>query len=117
MHCQLQNGHILLKNVLLKPNFQNKGQLYAHCSFYVTMFSLNCFFFFFQFFICGISMHIPILTGVQKGHNSGYKNGHILIKNMLLQINLQVEGKLDAKCYLHIFAFLCKFFFFLVFKM
>ena len=47
MHCQLQNGHILLKNVLLKPNFQNKGQLYAHRSFYVTMFSLHCFFFFF----------------------------------------------------------------------
>ena len=35
-------------------------------------------------------MHIPILTGIQKGHNSGYENDHILLKNVLLQINFQV---------------------------
>ena len=41
-------------------------------------------------------MHIPILTVIQKGHNSSYGKGHILLKNLLLQINFQVEGQLHA---------------------
>ena len=36
--------------------------------------------FFFQSSGRGISMHIFILTGIPKGHISGYKNGHILQK-------------------------------------
>ena len=41
-------------------------------------------------------MHILILTGVQNGQISGWKNGQILIKNVLLELNFQDEGPLYA---------------------
>ena len=47
---------------------------------------------FFQFLGCGISVQIPILTGVQKGHITDSKSGHILLKNVLLKLNFQGEG-------------------------
>ena len=81
-HYLLQNGHIWLKNVLFKLNFQDKGQLYAKFLFYI------------------LSLY------------SGYENVHILLKNVLLQINFQVEGQLYAGCYFHILAIQCKSFLF-----
>ena len=68
-HYSHQNGYILLKTLILKSNFQDDGQLYANCLFYVPLFCLNCLFF--RFFNRGICMHIAVLTGVQKGHNIG----------------------------------------------
>ena len=41
-HQQLKNGHILLKNLLLTPIFQDDGHLYANCLFYVLSFCLKC---------------------------------------------------------------------------
>ena len=71
-HYSLQNGHILLKTLILKLNFQDDGQLYVNCLFYVPLIVLIVLIvFFFQFFSRGICMHIAILTGVQKGHNNG----------------------------------------------
>ena len=37
MHYSLQNGHILLKTLILKLNFQDDGQLYVNCLFYVPL--------------------------------------------------------------------------------
>ena len=37
-------------------------------------------------------MHIPILTGAQKGHIRGLKNGPSLLKNVLLEINFLEKG-------------------------
>ena len=64
VHFRLTNGHILLKNVLLKLNFQVQGHFYANCLFYNFLFCLKCLLF--HFFSRGIRMHIPILIGVQK---------------------------------------------------
>ena len=36
----------------------------------------------FQFLSIGISVHIPIQTGVQTGRSLAQKNGHILLKNV-----------------------------------
>ena len=74
----LQNYHILPKNVIFKPNFWDKGHFYANFLFYIISFCLKCLLL--QSFFIGKRMHIPILTGVQKGHNSGQENDHILLK-------------------------------------
>ena len=58
-------------------------------------------------------MYIPIITVVQNGHNSGgLGKGHILLKNVLWQINFQVEGQLYVICCLHIITFQYKSFHF-----
>ena len=41
-------------------------------------------------------MQVPILVGIPKRHNSSYKNGHILRKNVLLKPNFQDEAHLGA---------------------
>ena len=68
-HYRLKNGYILLKNVLLKPSFQDESQLHGNCLFYILYFCLK--FLLFHFFSCGIRMHISILIEFQKGHISG----------------------------------------------
>ena len=39
-------------------------------------------------------MQLPILTGVQKGRISGWKNVHTLLKSVVLKLNFQDEGHL-----------------------
>ena len=68
-HYLLKNGHILLRKVLLKLNFQDKIHLYVNYLFYILSLCLKCLLF--QFLSRGIPMHASILTGVQKGHISG----------------------------------------------
>ena len=41
-----KNSHNLLKNILFQLNFQNEGNLYANCLFYVLSFYVACLFFF-----------------------------------------------------------------------
>ena len=99
----LKNGHIFLKNVLLTLNFQGESHLYANCLCYIFSISLTCLLF--KFLSRVICLHIPILTGVRKGHNSGRKISHILLKNVLLKLNFQGKGRLYANCFFHILAF------------
>ena len=47
-------------------------------------------------------MHIPIPTGVQNVCKTLLKNSHILIKNVLLNINFEDEGHLHAYFLIHI---------------
>ena len=68
-HHLLKNGHILLRKVLLKLNFEAEDHLYANCLSYILSLCLKCLLF--QFVSRGIPMQIFILTGVQKGHVSG----------------------------------------------
>ena len=76
-HYRLKNGHILLKNVFLKLNFQDKSRLYATCLFYILFFPLKCLLS--QFFSRNIRMHISILTGLQNERvGKLQKNPHIL---------------------------------------
>ena len=56
--------------------------------------------FFSQFFSRGIRMHILMLTRVQNGRISCWKNSQNLIKNVLLEVNFQDEGPLYANSYL-----------------
>ena len=56
------------KKVLLRLNFERKGDLYANDFFYFL--DICCKRRLFQFLPCGIRMHIAILTGVQIGHPS-----------------------------------------------
>ena len=49
-----------------------------------------------------LRMHIPILTGNQNGSITCYKNGRILIKNVLFKFNFQNEGHLDANFLIYI---------------
>ena len=84
-----------------------ESNLYANCLFYILSFCLKCFIF--HFFSCGIHTHIPILAGVQNGRISGYKNGHILLKNEPLKLHLQEEGHLHANCLFYILSFYPKF--------
>ena len=51
--------------------FEMKSLVYAKYLFYILTFYRK--FFLFQFFSRGVRMHILILTGVQKGHNSNQK--------------------------------------------
>ena len=81
--------------------------MYANYLFYILSFCLKCFIF--HFFSCGIHTHIPILAGVQNGRISGYKNGHILLKNEPLKLHLQEEGHLHANCLFYILSFYPKF--------
>ena len=67
-HQQLKNGHILLKNLLLTPIFQDDGHLYANCLFYVLSFCLKCLIF--QFLNRDIGTQIAILTGIENGRIS-----------------------------------------------
>ena len=62
----LKNGHIFIKDVLLKLNFQDEGHLRANCLFFILSLCLKSVLS--PYFSCGIRMHISIITGVRKGH-------------------------------------------------
>ena len=126
-----KQGHILLKNVFLKINFEHEGRLYANCLFWYFSFFIKCFFFQFssgdighlydscllyiftigrkwlllQFLGYGIGMKILILKEIQKKHISGWKTGHNLLKNKLFQLNFQNESNLYANCLFYILSF------------
>ena len=68
----------------------------AIACFIFWLFTIDAFFF--QFWGCGIRMHICILTRVQKGRVCSWKQGHILLINVLLKINFEHEGHLYADC-------------------
>ena len=71
-HISFRKGvHNLLKNALLKFNFQHEGDLYAifFVFFSLVLLSMPSF----EFFGCDIRMHIPILTGIAKGRIIGSK--------------------------------------------
>ena len=68
------NCHILLKNGLLKLNFQQEGHVNVIFLIYILTFYSE--FLLFQFFSGG---------GVEKGHISRRKNSHILLKNVVCQ--------------------------------
>ena len=110
MHSVWKNGHILLKNVLLKLNFLDGSYFYGNCLFHILTIYHRCLFF--QFWCCGIRMHICILTSVQKGRIYSWKQGHILLTNVLLKINFEHEGHLYANCLFCVFYFFVKCFFF-----
>ena len=95
------------KNVLLKLNFQCKGCLDAYFLTYILAIYLECVIFY--LFCRGVCIHIPILTQVQKGHISKQKNGHNLLKNVLLKHNFQEETHLYAKCLFDILSVSLKF--------
>ena len=84
----------------MKLSFQDEGHSYANCFFYIRTTYYKCLLF--EFWTRGICMHIPILTGVQKGPISGWKNGHILVKKLLLKRNFEDAGHLSAKCFFFI---------------
>ena len=65
-HERLKKRSQFAKKVLLKLNFERKGDLYANDFFYFL--DICCKRRLFQFLPCGIRMHIAILTGVQIGH-------------------------------------------------
>ena len=53
-------------------------------------------------------MHIPILTGVQIGRVGGCENGQILIKNLLLKLLFQDEGRFYGNFLFYILSIYCK---------
>ena len=82
MHISIRTGvlkrHIgakkwlcFAKKVLLKLNFERKGDLYANDFFYFL--DICCKRRLLQFLPCGIRMHIHLLTRVQNGHINGEK--------------------------------------------
>ena len=82
-----RNGHILIKDLLLKFIFQYESHLYEICLFYIL--SICCKFLLFQFLSCAIRMHILILTGVQNERLSkNAKIAHIL--NIKFSKQLQI---------------------------
>ena len=104
-----QNGHmnrwkncsiLIKKNLLLKLSFQDEGHSYAKCFFYIWTIYHKCLLF--ESWTRGICMHISILIGVQKGPISGWKNGHILVKKLLLKRNFEDAGHLSGKCFFFI---------------
>ena len=77
------------KNILFKLNLSDEGHLNSDFSIYILTLFLDLFP---DFLSRGIHMGIPILTEVQKGHISGKKSPHNLLKNVLLKLYYQHEG-------------------------
>ena len=69
MRYRLKSSHVLLKNILLKINFQVEVTFKSIVCFIFSHFALNCLLF--KFFSRVMRMHITILTGVQKGYIGG----------------------------------------------
>ena len=72
------SAFLLKKMFFLKLLLLDEGHLHANCLFYILTIYPKCHPF--QFFSCGIRMHIPILTGVQNGHISRLKDSVFLAK-------------------------------------
>ena len=71
-HYLLKNGHILLRKVQLKLNFQDEGHLYVNCFFYILfLFVLNA------FFLSSIAVH----TYEHFHPNRSSKKTHWQLKN------------------------------------
>ena len=85
-----KNSYILQKNVVFEALFN----LYGNYLSYILTIYCKCFTF--QFLSRGIRAYIYIITLIQKGHISGYKHGHILLKNVLLKLHFQHEGHVDV---------------------
>ena len=66
-----KGGQNLLKNILLKLNFQHEGYLYSNCLFYILTIYRKCLLF--QFLSCSIRMDISIPEEVQNGCITGWK--------------------------------------------
>ena len=77
-------GIFFWKLFLLKVHFQDGGQLYAHCLFYILIIWRK--FLPFYFLNRGIGIYIPILTGIQNGYLTTWKIGDIFRKNIVLQV-------------------------------
>ena len=56
----------------------DEGHLHANCLFYILTIYLKCLLF--KFFTDDIRIHIPILTGVQNGHRSLWKQSYFAKK-------------------------------------
>ena len=56
-------------------------------------------------------MHIPFVTEVQKGHITGWKSDHNLLKNAFLKLNIQDEGHLFSNCLFYILTIFRNFLF------
>ena len=95
----------MLKNIFLKLNFQHKGHLYTNSLFYIL--DIYCKRLLFQFLRCAIRLDIPFLTGFQKRHYC-LKNGHILLKKVLLKLIFQHKGHLYANSLFYILSFRLK---------
>ena len=67
-HIRTKKWLCFAKKVLLKLNFERKGDLYANDFFYFL--DICCKRRLLQFLPCGVRMDIAILTGVQIGHPS-----------------------------------------------
>ena len=109
-----KNGHIFLKNVLLKLNFQHDGQLNSNCLIYILTFYRE--FLGFQFFTRAIRTHVPILTVVQNACISRRKNSHILQKNVGFVAKFWDEGYLYTNYLFYILTIYCKWFIFQFFS-
>ena len=68
-----------------------------NCLFYFVIIFRKCILY--QFLSRAVRMHIPILTGNQKERISGWKNGHILLKELLLKKYFEYADHLSASCF------------------
>ena len=71
----------------LKFIFRDEGHLYANFCFFILPIYRK--YLFFKFLTWDLRMHLAILTGVQLGRISGWKNGHILLKSVVLKLNFE----------------------------
>ena len=91
MHNLLKNGSNLIKNKLLKLNFEDEGHLDVDVLIYILTIYRECLLF--QFFSHGISMYIAILTEVQIGRKGREKNSYFPKKCFLfLKFTFRDEG-------------------------
>ena len=74
-------GQILLKEVLLRINFQHEAHLYANCLFYIHYFCFR--YLLFQFLSRGIRTKLPF-RGVQNGQISSSENGQNMLQMYIL---------------------------------
>ena len=82
-----KNSHILLRNVLFEAYFRDEDHLYVNCLFCILSLWLKCLLF--QIRTRGIRIHLSIRTGVEKGDIRRYKNGCVLLKELLLKLNFK----------------------------
>ena len=94
MHNLLKNGSNLIKNKLLKLNFEDEDHL--DVNFLIYILTIYREWLLFQFFSHGISMHIAILTDVQIGRKGREKNSHILLENVFSFWSLLSEMKVTS---------------------
>ena len=88
MYSFWKNGHILLKNILLKLNFLDGSHLYGNWLFYILTNYHRCLFSALRLWHTYAHLH------PNKGSKKMYlqlKHGHILLINVLLKINFEYE--------------------------